>query len=101
MRRILVLLLLLPFPVIAAEPDAVVLEAKTLTLEERSALPWMRIAVGAGRPLAVKGLSRPARFTEGDDGLVLGRQELGDGDTFEVWRDDDSTRNYALRKGDT
>ena len=100
MHRALLVLLLLALPAPAAEPKAVVLESKTLSLKERQALPYLRIAVGAGRPLAVTGLTRPLRFTEGEDGLVLGRQRLRDGDTFEVWRDDDSVLNFALRKGD-
>jgi len=101
MFRALILLLFLTLPASAADPSVVDLEAKTLSVKERAALPYMRIAVGAGRPLAVKGRSRPMRFTEGDGVLILGRQELGDGDTFEVWRDDDSVLNFALRRGDT
>jgi len=95
-----IFVLLLSAPASDAEPATVDLGEKTLSLRERAALPFLRIAVGAGRPLAVQGLSRPIRFREEEDGLSAGREKIGDGDTFEVRRDDDRVLSYALRKGD-
>jgi hypothetical protein len=100
MTRGSILLLLLALPAAAAEPASHELTPETLTPKARLAIPWMRVAVGAGRPLAVKGCARPVQFVEGDDGLVLGREDLSDGDTFEILLDDDSTRTYLLRRGD-
>ncbi|MEN8151817.1 MAG: CAP domain-containing protein [Planctomycetota bacterium] len=76
------------------------LTRKTLSLMEREALPHLRVEVGAGRPLTVRGRSDPVKFREGDGGLEAGREVLGDGDTLEVWLDDDETIEVAFRKGD-
>jgi len=107
MRRPFVLLLLLALALltaaraVGADGETVVdLEEKTLSLKERRALPYMRIAVGAGRDLKVEGLSRPVRFREEEDGLRAGRTLIRDGETFEVFRDDDGVRSFAILKGD-
>ncbi len=85
---------------VAKDADVTVdLKPKTLTVKEREALPYLRVEVGAGRALAVRGCSKPVRFREGDDGLEAGRQVLDDGDSLEVWLDGEETISYGFRKG--